>query len=172
MPFVISGNTVLFATSEDVVARDARVFESNEGLTQQIADDACLSATNRIVGLVQQSDWWRAYFVEKDANATSITGLRSTLQIPAPLARRFVGRRTDWTDACVFFALKEYILPQFADFGNPESAERQKIAFYEERFSTLFRELLATGDWYDWDADGTVELAEKWSRPQNIRRQR
>ena len=146
------------------------MFESNEGLTEQIVDDACLAATNRIVALVQQSDWWQGFFIRKDQNATAITGLGGTLAIPAPQARYFVGRRGDWTDACVYFALKEYILPQFADFGNPDSAEVQKIAFYTERFSTLFRELLGTGDWYDWDQDGTVALDEKWAQPQNIRR--
>jgi hypothetical protein len=58
-------------------------------------------------------------------------------------------------------ALADYILPKVADFANENSNERQKMLFYKERVDALFVELIESGDWYDYDADSTVETAER-----------
>ena len=73
---------------------------------------------------------------------------------------------------CCYHTLKEYLIPKVADFGNPESAEVQKIQYYENKFNDLFTELLAMMDWYDDDADGTVEDGEKRVRIELNRRTR
>jgi hypothetical protein len=52
-------------------------------------------------------------------------------------------------------------LPKVADFANENSNERQKMLFYKERADELFIELIESGDWYDYDADATVETAER-----------
>jgi len=73
---------------------------------------------------------------------------------------------------CCYYTLKEYILPKIADFGNPESAEVQKIQYYEGKFEDLFRELLDIFDWFDDDGDGSVEDSEKMVRFRQTRRTR
>jgi hypothetical protein len=73
---------------------------------------------------------------------------------------------------CVYYTLKEYILPKIADFGDPESPEVQKITYYENKFQDIFEELLAMMDWYDADDSGTVDADEKQIRFQLNRRTR
>jgi hypothetical protein len=68
--------------------------------------------------------------------------------------------------------LKEYLLPKIADFGNPESAEVQKIQYYEGKFDDLFRELMDILDWYDADNDGAVQTNEKMVKFRPNRRTR
>jgi Ca2+-binding EF-hand superfamily protein len=63
-------------------------------------------------------------------------------------------------------------LPKIADFGNPESPEVQKISFYEVKFNEMFTELTSMWDWYDKNADGTIETGEKMIRFQSTRRTR
>jgi hypothetical protein len=53
------------------------------------------------------------------------------------------------------------LLPKVADFGNPESAEVQKIQYFESRFNSLFEELMADFTWYDSSGDGSVSDNEK-----------
>ena len=65
---------------------------------------------------------------------------------------------------CAYYTLKEYLLPKIADFGNPESAEVQKIEYYAGKFDDLFRELMDILDWYSADGDATVEANEKMVR--------
>ena len=83
-----------------------------------------------------------------------------------------LARQNDFTDMCVYYALSEYLLPKVADFGNPDSAERQKVGFYNEKFRSLFDEVIGDGDWYDWDQSGTVTDAEKYPYPVNLVRHR
>ena len=35
-----------------------------------------------------------------------------------------------------------------------------KIGFYEQRYTSLFMELITAGDWYDFDGDKIVESTE------------
>lgn len=172
MAFIVNGDVVLaFADSSDVESRDQRLFEANEGITDEQVDDACIAATTRILGQIQATSWWRSYYIQQDPTA-NITAGNGEIWVPAPQARYFRARVQDWRDACVYFALFEYILPKVADFGNPESAERQKIDFYLQRYNSLFRELIDAGDWYDFDADGTVEMAERAPTALNLARRR
>ena len=68
--------------------------------------------------------------------------------------------------------MKEYLLPKIADFGNPESAEVQKIEYYAGKFDDIFRELMDILDWYDADNDGSVQTNEKMVRFRTNRRTR
>tara|TARA_R110002020_G_scaffold77940_1_gene196427 strand:- start:1162 stop:1407 length:246 start_codon:yes stop_codon:yes gene_type:complete len=69
-----------------------------------------------------------------------------------------------------------YLLPLIADFSadgtGDESAEVQKMKYYEDKFQGLFNELIALADWYDADNDGTVEDSEKVWTNQTVRRSR
>jgi hypothetical protein len=92
--------------------------------------------------------------------------------IPALDANRILGRQTDFTELCVYIALAEIVLPGVADFSNQDSAERQKMAYYEQRASFLFDELVTAGDWYDFDDDNTIESTEKEPGIINLKRVR
>jgi hypothetical protein len=92
--------------------------------------------------------------------------------IPAFNPDRILARKSDFTDMCAYYTLKEYLLPKIADFGNPESSEVQKIQYYDDKFNELFTELLGMFDWYDNDDDGTVEDGEKMIRFSLTRRTR
>jgi hypothetical protein len=63
-------------------------------------------------------------------------------------------------------------LPRIADFGNADSAERQKIGYYQSKFDLLFAELITSGDWYDLDDSGTITSSEKQPGYMNLRRVR
>jgi hypothetical protein len=65
-----------------------------------------------------------------------------------------------------------YILPKVANFGNEDNEERQKISFYENRYTMLFEELIKSGDWYDFSGDGTITSAEKEPGKIRLRRTR
>ena len=56
-----SGNVVSFAEFTDVTTIDQRVFEANEGLTQDIVEDMLERSTDRLIQKVKASDWWRQY---------------------------------------------------------------------------------------------------------------
>jgi hypothetical protein len=173
MARITNGSTLLaFADSSDVVAADQRVFEANEGLTLDAADDACIAATSRILLDIQNTAWWRSLFVRLDANATATTAGNGNMWVPAPTGARITGRQPEFRDLCVSRAMAEFLLPQIADFGNPESAERQKMAYYQQRYDRLFQQLIDLGDWYDWEGDGTITLAEKQPQLTNFVRVR
>lgn len=162
MAFISSGgNVISFAEYDDVVARDQRLFEANEGLTDVIVEDALVRATERILTLIRSSVWWKSYYLARSP---------STLvqDIPQPVANRIEARQKDFTDLAVYYALAEIILPKVADFGNADTAERQKIGFYDEKFRSLFRELIDAGDWYDFDDDATIGSGEKSPTRQNL----
>jgi hypothetical protein len=90
--------------------------------------------------------------------------------VPAPEIEYILGSQETFTQLCVYHSLSEYILPSVADFGNADSAERQKISFYGEKARALFTYLIDRGDWYDFDGDGEVQLTEKSPTTTNLKR--
>jgi hypothetical protein len=158
MAFIYDNNSVIsFADYSDVVAKDQRLFDSNEGLTDDIVEDALIRATERILAKIRQTDWWRSYYTNRDSSIT----IRTMADIPAVDVDNIADRQNDFTDLTVYEALAEYILPQVADFGNEDNAERAKMSFYANKSESLFAELINAGDWYDFDSDGTIASTEK-----------
>jgi hypothetical protein len=169
MAFITSGQTVLsFAEYQDVVDRDQRLFDANEGLTDDVVEGLLIRATERILTELRASKWWQDYYMGRSTNQS----FNTVADVPALDAARIVSRKNDFTDLCVFKAMGEYILPKIADFGNEENAERQKMGYYAQRASQLFGELITAGDWYDFDDDGTIASGEKSPGVYNLRRVR
>jgi hypothetical protein len=163
-----SGNVTSFAEFQDVVNKDQRLFEANEGLSDDIVEQQLIRATERILSKIRSSPWWRNYYVIRD----SATVYNTAADIPAVNANRIKARLNDFTDLCVFVALGEFILPSIADFGNEDNAERQKMGYYTNKAETLFGELITNGDWYDFDNSGTISSAEKSPGQYNLKRVR
>jgi hypothetical protein len=69
-------------------------------------------------------------------------------------------------------ALSDFILPSIADFGTEDNAERNKMGYYTMKGDSLFGELITSGDWYDFDNDGTVQSDEKSPGYYNLKRVR
>jgi len=167
MAFVTENNiTVSFAEFTDVVSKDQRIFEANEGLSDETVDAALVRSTERILAKLRNTQWWKTYYTRRDT-----TGLISSVpDIPALDPDKILARQSDFTDLCVFTALAEQILPGIADFSDPDSSERQKMAYYTQRMESLFNELVSAGDWYDFDDDGTIESSEKEIGYVNLKR--
>lgn len=169
MAFIIDDTGVIsFAEYSDVFEQDQRLFDSNEGLTDEVIEDALIKATSRILSKISTTGWWRDYYTKRD-NTTSYT---SVADIPSVDADNIVGRTTDFTELCVCTALSEYILPQVADFGDETNSERAKMGYYQNRAESLFGELIIAGDWYDFNEDSTVSSDEKEPGYFNLRRVR
>lgn len=165
-----SGVVITFATFEDVETIDSRVFEGNELSTatltkQQVVEDMLVRSTERLVQKLKADEWWMRY------TGTTVSGGLGFSPIPTPNKNLFK-READWTELCVYHTLKEYLYPKIADFGVENAAEVQKIAFYNQKFSDLWEEMMNSGDFYDRDGDGTVEKGEIEQRPQLFRRSR
>lgn len=156
MSFIISGNTFRsFAEYQNVLDRDQRLFESNEGLTDEVVEDMLIRASERLLVRIGSTDWWRDYQFRRNAS------LKNDVRLVPPVnALKIVTRKADFTDLCVYLALAEYILPKVADFSNQDSAEVQKIKYYEDKTEKLFNELIEAGDWYDFAGDGTVNISD------------
>jgi len=168
MPFIVENNTVVsFAEFQDVVQKDQRLFDSNEGLSDEIIENSLARATERILTKLRGSDWWRNYY-DNRSNST----FNTVADIPALDANRILARQNDFTDLCVFTAMAENILPIIADFGNTDSAERQKMGYYAQRADALFGELITAGDWYDFDDNNTIASSEKSPGQYNLKRVR
>lgn len=168
MAFItISGTVTSFAEYQDVYNRDERLFDSNEGLTDDVVETLLTRATERILTKFRASDWWQDYYLNR-----SSTGIQTRADIPALNPNRIKSRENDFTDLCVYTALGEFILPKVADFGNEDSAERKKMGYYTNKAESLFSELVKAGDWYDFDADGTIESTEKDPGFYNLKRVR
>lgn len=164
MAFIKSGGVTLsFAEYDDCVAIDQRLFEENEGLTTDDVEDLLIRSTERILDLLRNTSWYRSLALSQGA---------AILTIPKPNPDRILSRKNDFTDLCVYYALYDYILPKVADFGTEDNAERVKIDFYQQKFSTLFNELLLNGDWYDYNGNGVVSNDEIRSEPTNYQRVR
>jgi len=164
-----NGSVISFAEYEDVLATDQRLFEANEGFTEVIVEDALIKSTTRILTKIRATDWWRSYYLRQTAGQNNVNIFTSTLiSVPAPEATKIKARTTDFTDLCVYYCLSEFLLPKVADFGNTDTAERQKIGFYDEKFRVLFKELIEAGDWYDFSGDNTIAANEKAPSRQNL----
>jgi hypothetical protein len=176
MAFVISGgNVISYAEANDLRDKDQRLFEANEFTLANLPDapptlndyieDLNIKATARINQKIRASSQWRDYlgYVGADYDINNI---------PAFNANLILARKSDFTDMCAYYTLKEYLIPRVADFGNPESAEVQKIQYYESKFTDLFTELLGMMDWYDYDASGALNDSDKLIRVSLNRRTR
>ena len=169
MAFIIESNTVVsFAEYDDVLDKDQRLFDSNEGLTDEVVEKALERATARILSKISSTSWWRNYYVKRD----NTTQFKTVADIPSVDVDKIVGRQADFTELCVYTALADYILPQVADFGDDNDTERAKMGYYANRAEELLGELITAGDWYDFDDDGTVQSDEKSPGHYNLRRVR
>lgn len=169
MAFISNGSTVIsFATSEDLKALDARLFEQNEGLGTDYVDDQLVRSTERILVQLRSTSWWRDMYLSLSSDPV----IRTVADIPALDPNKIVARQRDFTDLAGYYALYNYILPYIADFGNEDNAERKKMGYYQQKFSDLFGELIQAGDWYDFDGDGNVVSKEKEPGVWNLRRVR
>jgi hypothetical protein len=162
-----SGELTSFADYQDVLDLDQRIFEENEGLTDDIVDQALTRATDRLLDKIRGSDWWRTYYIRR-----SSASFNTVADIPAIDRDKILGRSDLFTEITVCLALSEYILPKIADFGDEANAERQKMGYYTMRTEKLYDELITAGDWYDFDGDSTVESAERSPGQVNLRRVR
>ena len=170
MSFVKSadGTVTSFARYSDVTNADQRLFEVNEGLTEDVVSPLLKRATERILTKFRSSDWWKNYYV----SMSSTLVYNTSADIPALDASKILDRQNDFTDLCVATALCEYILPKVADFGTEDNAERQKMSYYVTRSASLFDELITAGDWYDFDGAGVVTSHEKQPGMFNLKRVR
>lgn len=169
MAFIIENDTVTsFADFQDVVDADQRLFESNEGLSDDIIEAHLVRATERILSKFRSTAWWQGYYVNRDP----AIAYQTVADIPALDPNKILTRQNDFTDLCVYTALGEYILPSIADFGNQDSAERQKMGYYVQKADSLFGELVSAGDWYDFDNSGTITSNEKQPGFFNLKRVR
>jgi len=158
MAFVTSsGSVISFAEYTDVLELDQRLFEVNEGLSDDVVEPMLERATQRILDRLRLTDWWRSYWLRRQTGTT----VTSVADIPALNIDRIKARQQSFTDLCVYVGLAEYILPRVADFGNEDSAERKKMGYYSVQADKLLQELVSAGDFYDFDNDGTVESTEK-----------
>lgn len=157
MAFYTSGTRFIsFATYDDVVMRDSRLFESNEILTEAVTDDLLEIASQRILTTLKNTDWWREY------NFSRNTALKNDLRlIPVIDPFNIDGLEQEFKDLNVYLCLSEYLLPRVADFGNPESAEVEKIKHYADRYTQMLQAIIEDGSWYDYSGDGTISTDEK-----------
>ena len=167
----IATSTVFYSFAEysDVTSQDARLFVANEGLTQSIVEDLLVKSSNRILSQIRATAWWQQYFLDQDGGATTI---KSKADIPTPSGLKIIASKADFTDLCVYHCMYTYILPKVANFGNEDNEERQKIGFYENRYTQLFEQLITAGDWYDFDGDGTISSTEMEPGRIRLRRNR
>jgi hypothetical protein len=169
MPFIIENSiTTSFAEYQDVLDMDARVFDSNEGLTDEVVESSLTKSTQRILTILRNTDWWKTMYMDQTPGFSPST----VADIPALNPSKIKARQDDFTDLCVMYSLYYYILPKVADFSNQDSAERAKIGFYQSKFEALLQEIITAGDWYDFDGDATVESSEKRPGKYSLKRVR
>lgn len=176
MAFINPNGTgvISFAEYSDVINIDQRVFEANEGLTETVVEDILIRTTTRIVQNLGASDWWRTYYMRMMGGTYDplIYNSIGLLPIPDPDPNKIKARQADFTDLCVYYALSYYIYPKIADFSQQDNAERIKIGFMNEKYRSLFQELVDDGSWYDFDNNGSVTNQEKMVSRTNIVRVR
>lgn len=157
MAFIKTNTRLIsFATYDDVIQRDSRLFESNEGLNQTEIEDYLILASNSILDKIRATDWWRSYQFSRNPSLNHDTRL-----LPEVDAMKILYRQQAFTDLAVFMVFADYVLPSVADFGNETSAEVQKIKFYRDRYSEVFKEIIEAGDWYDFSNNGTISVDER-----------
>lgn len=159
---------VSFADFTDLSARDQRIFESNEGLTDEVVEEHLIRATERILTKIRSSNWWRTYYLRNNPGMLVST----VADIPAIDINRIIDRINDFTDLCVYTALNEFTLPLIANFGQEETDERKKMAYYSLKADSLLKELIEAGDWYDFNDDGVITSSEKAPTQLNLKRVR
>jgi hypothetical protein len=164
-----STNFVSFAQYTDMTETDSRLFVANEALSEDVVTDLLVRSSSRILSNIRSTDWWRSYFLSQDAGSTSI---KTVADIPEPSGLKIKARRDDFTDLCCFHTMYYYILPKVADFGSDDNDEKQKLGYYEQKYTKLFGELITAGDWYDFDGTGTINSSEKKPGVYRIRRVR
>jgi hypothetical protein len=153
--FIYSYKTfVSFATYEDVTNRDSRVFEANEDLTEDEINGYLEQASQRILTQIRNTEWWREY-------QRRMAQIINPNLLPAVNPDYILAQTQEFKDLNVYFALYEYAYPSIADFGNPDSAEIQKIKFYKDLYNVLFDEVIGAGDWYDFSENGTIDTSDK-----------
>ena len=169
MAFITENDQIIsFAEFQDVKQRDQRLFDSNEGLSDDVVETALIRATERILNKLRSSQWWRSYWLKRNSE----TGFETIADIPALDPDKIISRTADFTELCVNWALSDYILPQVANFGDEGDDDRAKMGWYSNRAESLYGELITAGDWYDFDGDGTVSSDEKQPGNYNLRRYR
>ena len=172
MAFIVQGtNFYSFADYDDVLAKDSILFSANEGLTSDVVEEATVRSTQRILDMLRASDWWKSYYIKQTGSYANVV-IGQSVSVPALNPFLIIARQNDFTDLCVYHALSEYLLPRVANFGDPDSAERQKLGFYDEKFRKLFDELASAGDWYDFSNDGNITSADTYPFVSNLVRRR
>lgn len=172
---IVNGSVLAFAEYGDITSADQRLFESNEGISDEtMVEDLTVKATNRILQLIRQTSWWTRYYrTEASSTQWAATQTQSGIpDVPLPNPNRIQGRQADFTDLCVYFTLYEYLIPKVADFSREDNAEFRKIGIYQTKFDKLFRELIDDGCWYDFTGDGLVNPTEKLPTRTNLVRVR
>ena len=168
MAFIKSGTTVTsFAEYQDVIDADQRLFDANEGLTDDLVEAQLIRATERILSKLRTTAWWQDYYVKRSG-----ANIMTVADIPALNPSKIKDRYNDFTELCVVMALADYILPNVADFSNEDSAERRKMGYYKQRSELLFEELVTAGDWYDFDGSGAISQSERQPGIYNLKRVR
>lgn len=171
MAFITQGSTFYsFADYDDVQEKDSRLFQANEGLSQDDVEGALIRSTTRMLEMLKNTDWWKSFYISQDGFNNVV--VKQAISVPPLNPFLIIARQGDFTDMCVYHALSNYLLPRVADFGNPDSAERQKIGFYDEKFRSLFDEVVGDGDWYDFNEDGSITDEETYPFPINLVRRR
>ncbi len=178
MAFIGSNPVLSYATAEDLRDRDQRFFEANDGIAfagassqlpapadlDDYLEDLTIRSTRRINQKIRASSAWREYMnhvgIENDIN-----------NIPDINPDLIIDRKEAFTDMCVYYTFKEYLMPKMADFTE-DSPELVKIRYYENKFEDLFTELTSVWDWYDVNQDGTVSDSEKLVAQIRTRRSR
>lgn len=164
MSFNYSGATFLsFAVTSELDDRDQRLFEANEGLTSGIVDDLLKQASQRILTQIRNSDFWRRYQFRLDSTLENDVRL-----LPNVDPDKIKAREQEFKDLNIYFCLAEYVYPRIADFGNENDSSVQKIKFYRDQYDALFREVIQSGDWYDFDDNGTISKTEKLPNIQKL----
>ena len=160
MSFIVtSGNTISFAEFQDVVDRDQRLFDANEGINDEnVVEPLLIRATERILSKIRSTDWWTSRY--------------EGTTVPSVDANNVIARQSDFTDLCVYVGMSEYILPMIADFGTEDNAEYRKMGYYKQKADDLFVELIKNGDWYDFDGDGSIGSTEVKQGIINLKRVR
>lgn len=144
-----------FAVYADVTARDTRFFEANEGMTDTVVNPLLAQSSQRILSQIKNTDWWKRYQFDRD------TSLKHDLRlVPDVNPDNIKGKEQEFKDLNIYFCMCEYLLPRVADFGNETSAEVIKIQFYRDAYNNLFKEVVESGDWYDFDSGGTISTTE------------
>lgn len=170
MSFVTDGggDVISFAEYTDVVQKDQRLLEANELVVPtesgfndvtEFVEDMLEKSTARILLKMKATTWWQAY---NNYVGNSITSLSALPNVNANLIdpANKLGRRQQFTDMCVYYCFKEYLIPLIAQFEE-ESPDVAKIKYYDVKFNDIFSELIAMADWYDYDNSGTVDADEK-----------